>query len=54
MDNIVILHGTPISIVSNSYAKFTSIVWKEFQEEIGIELKFNLIVKDHPNTRGFA
>ena len=30
MDNIVRLHGTPLSIVSDRDARFTARVWKEF------------------------
>lgn len=41
MDNIVKLLGTSISIASNRDSWFTARVWKEFQEAIGIELKFS-------------
>ena len=41
MDNIVRLHGTPVSIVSDRDARFTAKIWKEFQEAMGTELKFS-------------
>ena len=50
MDNIVRFHGTPVSIVSDRDARFTSKVWKEFQEAMGTELKFSTTF--HPQTDG--
>ena len=50
MDNIVRLHGTLVSIVSDRDARFTSKVWKEFQEAMGTELKFSTAF--HPKTYG--
>lgn len=42
MDNILRLHGTPISVVSDRDACFTSCVRKEFQDAMGMELKFSI------------
>lgn len=42
MNNIVRLHGTPISIVYDRDARFTGRVCKEFQEAMSIELKLVL------------
>ena len=39
--NIVRLHGVPKKIISNRYAKFTSIFWKELFAGLGTELAFN-------------
>ena len=41
MDNIVRLHGTPVTIVSDRDPRFTSKLWKEFQEAMGTELRFS-------------
>ena len=50
MDNIVRLHGTPVTIVSDRDPRFTSKLWKEFQEAMGTELRFNTAF--HPQTDG--
>ena len=50
MDNIVRLHGTPVSIVSDRDARFNAKIWKEFQEAMGTELKFSTAF--HPQTDG--
>lgn len=42
MENIVRLHDTPVSIVSNRDARFTSRVWKEIYEATGAELKISI------------
>lgn len=46
MENIVKFHETPMSIVSDPYARFTTRVWKEFQDAIDTELMFSTIF--HP------
>lgn len=43
MENIMRLYGIHISIVSDRDARFTARIWKEFQETMGIELKFSTI-----------
>ena len=50
MDNIVRLHRTPVTIVSDRDPRFTSKLWKEFQEAMGTELKFSTAF--HPQTNG--
>ena len=50
MDNIVRLHGTPVTIVSYRDPRFTSKLWKEFQEAMGTELRFSTTF--HPQTDG--
>ena len=49
MDNIVKLHGTPV-IVCDRDPRFTSKLWKEFQEVMGTELRFSTAF--HPQTDG--
>ena len=48
--DIVWLHGTPVSIVLDRDAKFTSMFWKELQARFGIKLKFSTVL--HPQTNG--
>ena len=50
MDNIVRLNGTPVTIVSDRDPRFTSKLWKEFQEAMGTELRFSTAF--HPQTDG--
>lgn len=44
------LHDTPISVVSIRDDRFTTRLWKEFQEAIGTKLKFSTTC--HPQTDG--
>lgn len=50
MENIVKFHETPMSIVSDPYARFTTRVWKEFQDAIDTELMFSTVF--HPQIGG--
>ena len=50
MDEIVRLHGVPLSIVSNRDPRFTSRFWKELQSSLGTRLNFNTVF--HPQTYG--
>lgn len=50
MDNILRLHGTRISLVSDRIERFTSCVRKEFQDVTGTKLKFR--IDFHPQTNG--
>nr|GFC47326.1 Gag protease polyprotein [Tanacetum cinerariifolium] len=47
---IVRLHGTPTSIVSDSDPRFTSRFWKGLQKAWGTRLKFSTAF--HPQTDG--
>ncbi|KAJ9541866.1 hypothetical protein OSB04_028372 [Centaurea solstitialis] len=47
---IVRLHGTPVSIVSDRDARFTSAFWQSFQREMGTRV--NLSTAYHPQTDG--
>ncbi|KAJ9561345.1 hypothetical protein OSB04_006505 [Centaurea solstitialis] len=47
---IVRLHGTPVSIVSDRDARFTSTFWQSFQREMGTRV--NLSTVYHPQTDG--
>ncbi|KAJ9544987.1 hypothetical protein OSB04_024694 [Centaurea solstitialis] len=47
---IVRLHGTPASIVSDRDARFTSTFWQSFQREMGTRV--NLSTAYHPQTDG--
>ena len=48
MNEIVRLHGIPLSIVSNHYPRFTSKFWKELQSALGTRLNFSTAF--HPQT----
>ena len=41
VDEIVRLHGVPLSIVSDRDPRFTSRFWKELQSALGTRLNFN-------------
>ena len=47
---MVILHDVPKNIVSDRDVKFTSKLWKELFENLGIELAFGTTY--HPQTDG--
>ncbi|XP_075486269.1 uncharacterized protein LOC142525869 [Primulina tabacum] len=50
MDNIVKLHGVPVSILSDRDPRFVSRFWKSFQEAMGT--KVTLSTAYHPQTDG--
>ena len=50
LDEIVRLHGVPVSIVSNRDPRFTSKFWPSLQAALGIRLHFNTAF--HPQTDG--
>ena len=50
MDEIVRLHGIPVSIVSDRVPRFVSRFWQKFREILGTKL--NLSTAYHPQTDG--
>ena len=50
MNNIVSLHGVPVSIISDRDPRFTSRFWKRLMKELGVRL--NLSTAFHPQTDG--
>ena len=52
INEIVRLHGVPLSIISYRGPQFTSHLWKSFQKGLGTQV--NLSTKFHPQTNGQA
>ena len=50
LDQIVSLHGVPISIVSDKGTQFTSKFWESFQKALGTQLRFSIVF--HLQTNG--
>ncbi|CAJ2633781.1 unnamed protein product [Trifolium pratense] len=50
LEEIVSLHGVPVSIISDRGAQFTAQFWKSFQSALGTRL--NLSTAFHPQTDG--
>ncbi|KAI3729491.1 hypothetical protein L6452_18151 [Arctium lappa] len=50
IDEIVVHHGVPLSIVSDHHSRFTSTFWKSFQREMGSKIKLSTAY--HPQTDG--
>ena len=50
VNEIVRLHGIPISIMSACDPRFTSRFWKELQSALGTRLNFSTAI--HPQTDG--
>ena len=52
INEIVRLHGVPLSIISNRGPQFTSHFWNSFQKGVGTHV--NLSTTFHPQTNGQA
>ncbi|WMV45381.1 hypothetical protein MTR67_038766 [Solanum verrucosum] len=52
INEIVNLHGAPLSIISDRGAQFTSYFWKSFQSGLGTQVKLSTTF--HPQTDGQA
>ena len=50
VEDIIRLHGVPLSIVFDRDLRFTSRFWKELQLALGTKLKFSTTF--HPQTNG--
>ena len=50
IEEIVRLHGVPLSIISGRDPRFVSQFWKSLQQALGTQLKF--IMTFHPQTNG--
>ena len=50
VDEIVRLHGVPVTIISDRDPRFTSRLWKAFQTDFGTRLNFSTAF--HPQTDG--
>ena len=50
IEEIVRLHGIPVSIISDRDPRFTSIFWGKLQEALGNRLNFSTTF--HPQTDG--
>ena len=50
VNEIVLLHGIPVSIVSDHDPRFTSRFWKELQSALGTRLNFSTTF--YPQTNG--
>ena len=50
VDNIVCLHGVPVSIVSDRGSTFTFVFWQELHKALGTRLDFSTAF--HPQTDG--